>query len=72
MVLYWESYKIKRRAMHVLDYDEFNIYTNELDVENYIQSLIEEGIEPENLYDKCLSHFGLDLRGVINSLFETE
>ena len=73
MVLGGESYKIKRRAMHVLDYDEFNIYTNELDVENYIQSLIEEGIELKNeLYDKCLTHFGKDLRGVIDFLFDTE
>ena len=73
MVLYWESYKIKRRAMHVLDYDEFNIYTNEVDVQNYIQVLIEEGIELKNeLYDKCLAHFGKDLRGIIDSLFDTE
>jgi hypothetical protein len=73
MVLGGESYKIKRRAMHVLDYDEFNIYTNELDVENYIQSLIEEGIELKNeLYDKCLTHFGKDLMGIIDSLFDTE
>jgi hypothetical protein len=59
--------------MHVLDYDEFNIYTNELDVENYIQSLIEEGIVSENeMYEKCLTYFGKDLKGVINSLFDTE
>jgi len=59
--------------MHVLDYDEFNIYTNEEDVMGYIQSLIEEGIELKNeLYDKCLAHFGQDLMGMIGSLLDTE
>lgn len=59
--------------MHVLDYDEFNIYTNEVDVENYIRSMIEEGIElKDELFDKCLAHFGEDLRGIIESLFDTE
>lgn len=59
--------------MHVLDYDEFNIYTNEADVQNYIQGLIEEGIQlKDELYKACLSHFGQDLRGIIDSLFDTE
>ena len=31
--------------MHILDYDEFNIYTTPTDVENYIENLINEGIE---------------------------
>jgi len=37
--------------MHILDYDEFNIYTTPTDVENYIESLINEGIEiKEEIY----------------------
>jgi hypothetical protein len=56
--------------MHVLDYDEFNIYTNEVDVESYVQILIEEGTVLESeLYDKCLAHFGENLRGMLDTLF---
>lgn len=59
--------------MHILDYDEFNIYTSEADVVNYVQQLIEEGIElKEVAYDKCLAHFGEDLRSLIDSIFSTE
>ena len=57
--------------MHILDYDEFNIYTNEVDVENYVHMLIEEGTELENeLYDKCLVHFGENLRGMLDTLVD--
>ena len=35
--------------MHLLDYDEFNIYTSSCDIENYIENLIEEGLLTDNL-----------------------
>jgi hypothetical protein len=31
--------------MHLLDYDEFNIYTTIEDVEEYVEKLINEGYE---------------------------
>lgn len=59
--------------MHIIDYDEFNIYTNVSDIETYIESLIEEGIViKDEVYEKCLSYFGNDLRNLIDSIFHTE
>jgi hypothetical protein len=59
--------------MHILDYDEFNIYTSEADVVSYVEQLIEEGIElKEDAYDKCLVHFGENLRSLIDSIFVAE
>lgn len=56
--------------MHILDYDEFNIYTTSSDVENYIESLINEGIEiKEEIYSKCLSYFGTDLKSLVDEIF---
>ena len=56
--------------MHILDYDEFNIYTTPSDVENYIESLINEGIEiKEEIYSKCISYFGVDLKHIIDEIF---
>jgi hypothetical protein len=56
--------------MHILDYDEFNIYTTPTDVENYIESLINEGIEiKEEIYSKCISYFGVDLKHIIDDIF---
>jgi hypothetical protein len=56
--------------MHILDYDEFNIYTTPTDVENYIENLINEGIEiKEEIYSKCLSYFGVDLKHIIDDIF---
>jgi hypothetical protein len=56
--------------MHILDYDEFNIYTTPTDVENYIESLINEGIEiKEEIYSKCISYFGIDLKHIIDDIF---
>ena len=64
---------IKELMMHIIDYDEFNIYTNVGDIENYIESLIEEGIViKDEVYEKCLSYFGNDLRNLIDSIFHTE
>jgi hypothetical protein len=40
------------------------------DVENYIESLISEGIEiKEEIYSKCLSYFGVDLKHIIDDIF---
>lgn len=56
--------------MNILDYDEFNIYTTPNDVENYIESLIKEGIEiKEEIYSKCISYFGVDLKHIIDEIF---
>ena len=57
----------------ILDYDEFNIYTTSTDVENYIESLIEKGIEDkEEAYESCISHFGADVRSLIDDIFFSE
>ena len=59
--------------MHILDYDEFNIYTSEADVVGYVQQLIEEGIVlKQEAYDKCLAYFGDNLRELIDSIFDHE
>ena len=59
--------------MHMIDYDEFNIYTNVNDIETYIESLIEEGIViKDEVYEKCVSYFGNDLRSLIDSIFHIE
>ena len=56
--------------MHILDYDEFNIYTTPTDIENYIENLITEGIEiKEEIYSKCLSYFGVDFKHIIDDIF---
>jgi hypothetical protein len=56
--------------MNILHYDEFNIYTTPTDVENYIESLINEGIEiKEEVYNKCINYFGLDFKSVIDDIF---
>jgi hypothetical protein len=59
--------------MHILDYDEFNIYTTPNDVENYIESLINEGIEiKEEIYSHCINYFGIDLKNIIDDIFNSE
>lgn len=56
--------------MNILHYDEFNIYTTPTDVENYIESLINEGIEiKEEVYNKCINYFGVDFKSVIDDIF---
>lgn len=56
--------------MNILHYDEFNIYTTPTDVENYIESLINEGIDiKEEVYNKCINYFGLDFKGIIDDIF---
>ena len=59
--------------MHILDYDEFNIYTTSGDVESYIESLIKEGISlKEEAYERCLEYFGFELKGLIDTIFFDE
>jgi hypothetical protein len=57
--------------MFILDYDEFNAYTTESDVVEYVESLISEGVE-EGLYERCLEYFGDGLKTIIDSLFSIE
>lgn len=57
----------------VNDYDEFNIYTTLEDVENYVKNLINQGFEiPEEIYNKCLSHFGSEFKSLIDNFFYDE
>jgi hypothetical protein len=57
----------------VPDYDEFNIYTTVDDVENYIESLFEKGFQKKDeIYSMCVSHFGEDLKNIIDILFIDE
>lgn len=65
--------KNNRTAVHILDYDEFNIYTSIEDVENYIESLISEGIEiKEEAYQRCIGKFGTDFKAIIDAIFQEE
>jgi len=59
--------------MTPLYYDEFNIYTTAEDVENYVKNLLIEGLQiKEEIYTKCLSHFGNELKPLIDKFFEDE
>lgn len=59
--------------MTPLHYDEFNIYTTIEDVENYVKNLFNEGLQiKEEIYSKCLSHFGSELQPLIDKFFEDE
>ena len=43
----------------ILDYDEFGIYSNKEDIQNYIESLFIGGIEDESeIYNMCIEKFG--------------
>lgn len=65
--------KIKLIAVHILDYDEFNIYTTIEDVENYLEKIISEGIQAKDeAYEKCLEKFGGEFKGLIDLLFQEE
>jgi hypothetical protein len=56
--------------MLILDYDEFNIYNNIEDIENFVKRLIQEGIEiEEEIYNKCVDHFGLNYKDLIDDFF---
>ncbi len=57
----------------VPDYDEFNIYTTVDDVESYIENLLDQGLNAKDeIYSKCLSHFGEDLKNIIDTFFVDE
>jgi hypothetical protein len=59
--------------MHILDYDEFNIYTTLDDVKEYVNELLSEGYEfSEEIYTMCVTHFGDSIKPVINSMFYEE
>ena len=55
--------------MIYMDYDEFNIYTTNEDVE----SLFSQGFEKKDeIYNKCLSYFGNDFKHLIDGFFYDE
>ena len=57
--------------MHLLDYDEFNIYTTIEDVEEYVEKLINEGYEFSNeIHSLCIDKFGYNFKYMIDQLFE--
>lgn len=56
--------------MLIHDYDEFNIYNTVEDIENFVKRLIQEGIElEEEIYKKCIEHFGTNYSGLIDEFF---
>jgi len=63
--------KSENTKMHIIHYDEFNIYTTENDVENYIENLINEGFDSkEEIYKKCVDYFGDLMKNIIDKVFE--
>ena len=59
--------------MHLLDYDEFNIYTTIEDVKEYIESLIFEGYELfDDVYSMCVEKFGYNLKYLIDELIHED
>ena len=59
--------------MLYMDYDEFNIYTTFEDVENYIEILFSQGFElKDEIYNKCLGHFGVDFKHLLDRFFYDE
>lgn len=59
--------------MMILDYDEFNIYTTLEDVEKYVECLLSEGfVLKDEIYSKCLNHFGIEFRHLIDRFFDDE
>jgi hypothetical protein len=59
--------------MHILDYDEFNIYTTVDDVKEYVNELLSEGYEfSEEIYTMCMNHFGGGYADIIDKLFNDE
>ena len=59
--------------MYLLDYDDFNIYTTSEDVKEYVNSLISEGFEfSEEIYKKCIDHFGDSIKSILNDIFSHE
>lgn len=59
--------------MLLQDYDDFNIYTTNEDVENYIESLFVKGFDSkEEIYSMCLNFFGINNINLIDKLFNDE
>ncbi len=59
--------------MLIQDYDDFNIYTTNEDVENYIESLFVKGFESKDeIYSMCLDFFGHNNINLIDNLFNDE
>lgn len=57
----------------ILDYDEFGIYSNREDIEKYVESLFNEGLEDETeIHRMCIEKFGEIYTDTINELFSDE
>ncbi len=56
----------------ILEWDEFEIYSNKGEIEKYIESIFHEGIEDKDqIYTMCLEKFGNDT-SIINELFNDD
>ena len=50
-------------------YDEFGIYTNNEDINLFIENLVSQGETDEKIvFDKCISFFGENLSDLINEV----
>lgn len=60
--------------MFVPYYDEFGVYTTPEDVKLYAEDLIEKNIvnNEEDLYKKCIEHFGNNFSGTIKYIIYGE
>lgn len=57
----------------MMDYDDFGIYSGREDIQNYIESLFNEGIESdEEMYSMCIEKFGVIYTDIINEIFNEE
>ena len=57
----------------ITDYDEFGIYSDREEIENYIKNLIDEGFEEqEEIYNLCLEKFGIYYIDILDELFSDE
>lgn len=50
-------------------YDEFGIYTNDEDVNSFIENLVSQGETDDKIvFDKCINFFGENLSDLINEV----
>lgn len=57
----------------ILEWDEFEIYSNKGEIEKYIESIFQEGIEDKDqIYTMCIENFGNGYTSIINELFNDD
>jgi hypothetical protein len=57
----------------ILEWDEFEIYSNKGEIEKYIESIFHGGIEDKDqIYTMCIEKFGNENTGIINELFNDD